>query len=150
MSSWRRATASRHFRPPGEELRHTAQLVARYKSLHIETQGTVSIDTTTMPDSVEQCPVAFAERRGRLYVEGFTLCPSGLVSLSIEQDPLKLDFFGVETQSGLLRWYVETNDSDLVVEDFKVHYRPKRPSFWQRHWWKLGIGVGIITYSLLK
>lgn len=43
----------------GEELRQTAQLVARYKSLHIETQGTVSADTTTMPDSVAQCRVDF-------------------------------------------------------------------------------------------
>jgi len=83
-------------------------------------------------------------------VEGFTLCPSGLVTLSIEQDPLKLDFFGVETQSSLLRWYVETNDSSLVVEELNVHYKPKRPSFWQRHWLKLGIGAGIVTYAVVK
>jgi len=83
-------------------------------------------------------------------VEGFTLCPSGLVSLSVNQAPFKLDLFSVETQSGLLRWYVETNDSDLVVEDITVHYKPKRPSFWQRHWWKVGVGAGIITYAVMK
>jgi len=37
----------------GEELRHTAQLVAGYKKLCIEAQGTVSIDTTTIADSVK-------------------------------------------------------------------------------------------------
>lgn len=134
----------------GEELRQTAQLVARYKTLYIEAQGRVSTDTTTIPDSTAQCRVDFAEKQGRLYVEGFTLCPSGLISLSIDQDPLRLDLFGVETRSGLLRWYVETNDSDLAVEDLTVHYKPKGPSFWQQHWWKLGLGVGAVTYLLLK
>jgi len=38
---------------PREELRQTGQLVARCKSLHIGSYGTVSIDTTTIADSVK-------------------------------------------------------------------------------------------------
>jgi len=56
----------------------------------------------------------------------------------------------VETESALLRRYVETNDSNLVVEDVTVRYRPKRSSFWPRHWLKVGVGAGLITYVLLR
>jgi hypothetical protein len=56
----------------------------------------------------------------------------------------------VETQSGLLRWYVETNDSSLVVEDLNIHYKPKPISFWNRHGLKMGIGAGILSYLILK
>lgn len=68
----------------------------------------------------------------------------------LEPAARSLGVFGVESQSTLLRCYVETNDSALVVEDLTVHYKPKRPSFWQRHWLKLGIVAGIATYVFLK
>jgi len=133
----------------GEELRQATSAVLRYKSLHAEIQGKVSIDTVTVPDS-SQCRVDFERKVGRIEVRGFSLCPSGLVNLTLDQDPLKLDLYLTETKSGLFRSYLETNDSSLVVEDLSIHYKRDRPSFWQRHWWKLGIGAGILTYALLK
>jgi hypothetical protein len=133
----------------GEELRQASSAVLRYKSLYAEIQGKVSIDTVTVPDS-DECRIDFEKKIGRITVHGESFCPSGLVTLRLDQDPLKLDLYLTETRSGLFRSYLETNDSNLLVEELNVHYEPERPSFWQRHWLKLGMGAGVITYVLLK
>lgn len=133
----------------GEEVRQATSAVLRYKSLYAEIQGKVSIDTVTVPDS-SQCRVDFERKVGRIEVRGFSLCPSGLVEIMLKQDPLKIDLYLTETKAGLFRSYLETNDSSLVVEDLSIHYKRDRPSFWQRHWLKLGIGAGLVTYMVLK
>jgi hypothetical protein len=61
-----------------------------------------------------------------------------------------LDAYVTETSFGLIRSYVETNDSRLVVEELKILHEEEKPSFWQRHWLKLGIGAGLITCAFLK
>jgi len=107
-------------------------------------------DQEELPDGPSQYRVDFEKKIGRLSVRGFSLCPSGLVELALKQDPLRIDLYLAKTKSGLLRSYLETNNSTLVIDDLTIHYKPKRPSFWQRHWWKLGVGVGIMTYAVMK
>lgn len=133
----------------GEELRQASSALLRYKDLYLEMQGQVTIDSVTIPDS-SQCRVDFEKKIGRLSVRGFSLCPSGLVEIMLKQDPLRIDLYLTKTKAGLFRSYLETNDSSLVVEELNVHYKPQRPSFLQRHWLKLGVGAGILTYALLK
>lgn len=84
----------------------------------------------------------FRARQGRYTVSGQVYPDTRTLAMLVDQDPITLDVVMSETRSGNWLTTVDTGDSTLVISDIQTRVIPRRPGWWARKKFWVGLAIG--------
>ena len=131
--------------------------VMEYNSLKLKFENLqTAFNTVSEIDSAGRCIVPIDTVLGKVNLVGRTKCDSsgGRVEFdTLQISPIRLQLFKTKAKTGLWNYYVTLSQEDssfLAVDSLEIMFTETKPSFLQKHAWKIGIVAGVATILLLK
>ena len=131
--------------------------VQEYNALKLRFENLqTSFNTVSEIDSSGRCIVPIDTTLGKVKLFGRTKCDSsgGRVEFDTFQiSPIRLQLYKTKAQTGLWHYYISLPSEDssfIAVDSLEVMFTEPKPSFLQKHAWKIGVLTGVATILLLK